>query len=371
MNNILLHKNPVFLFLILLTVFLIQGTQSLLSAQSSEDEYLTKAFADLKKNPPFPPTDLQQRLIIQIKSEIENHAAQKHFYTIENELAEKVGASGFPEIAELLLSKEPWVRALTAQTLFALDRQQSIPFLIGLLGDKSDFRWMRDVAGYTVSTHAGQLIGDAFHGTIYFKTPLGEENNPLARIKAVQNYYSFHLPFCEWLNKVCFVEYKKAIAQMENSRFPLPPTNDDYKGINYIYIDDPSNKGLFKSGEPINLSFGFLHYGSRIMWIRWDVRDLSIHKFKLVAPNGEELKLKPEGLPILPNPVLQPQWSVGGIGKTLNLAEMYDVKQLGRYRFYYEYTPPQMRAKDEQHRPLHMWHWNGKGYVNYYEFIVK
>lgn len=297
-------------------------------------------------------------------------AVQKRFYTIDKELAEEIGVLGFPDIAELLLSKESWVRALAANTLFTLDRQQSIPFLIGLLSDKGEFRWMRDVAGYTVSTHAGGLLGDAFHGTTYFKTPIGEENNPLARIKAVQNYYWFHLPFCEWINKVCFVDYKNVITQLENSRFPLPPTNDGYKGINYIFIGDPPNNGFYKLGEPINLSLGFLHYGNRIMWIKWDVRDLSIHKFKLIAPNGEELKLKPEGLPVLSNPLLQPQWSEGSIGKTLNLAEMYEIKQSGRYRFYYEYIPPKLRVKDEQFRPLHMWHWNGKEYFNYYDFIV-
>ncbi len=371
MNNTLLTKKPIFLLLILLTTFSLQGMQSFLFAQSPEDEFLIKAFANLKKNPPSPPTELQQKLIIQIKSEIENHAGQKRFYTIEKELVEEVGGTGFPEIADLLLSKEPWIRAFAAQTLFALDRQQSIPFLIGLLSDKGSFRWMRDVAGYTVSNHASGLISDAFHGTIYFRTPLGEENNSFARIKAVQNYYWFHLPFCEWLNKVCFVEYKNVIAQLENSRFPMPPNNDGYQGINYIYIDDNSNKGNYKLGEPINVSLGFLHYGNRIMRVRWDVRDLSIHKFKLIAPNGEELKLKLEGLPVLSNPVLQPQWSEGSLGKRLNLAEMYDVKQLGRYRFYYEYTPPQKRERDEQYRPVHMWHWNGKGYVNYYDFIVK
>jgi hypothetical protein len=332
---------------------------------------LVKAFANLKKIPPSPPTDLQQKLIIQIKSEIENHAAQKRFYTIDKELAEGVGATGFPDIAELLLSKEPWVRAFAARTLFALDRQQSIPFLIGLLSDKGDFDWQRDVGSYTVSTHAGRLLRDSFHGAIYFKTPLGEAKNPPAMTKAVQAFYLFRLPLCEWHNKVCFVEYKNEIEQLENSRFPLPPKSDDYKGINFTYISEVGNNGYFKLGEPIELSLGFAHYGNRKMLVRWDFRDLSIHKFKLIAPNGEQLKLKPEGLPVLSVPVLQTQWAEGRMHRTLNLAEMYDIKQLGRYRFYYDYLPPQLREKDEQYRPLRMWNWNGERYVNYYDFIIK
>jgi hypothetical protein len=32
---------------------------------------------------------------------------------------------------------------------------------------------------------------------------------------------------------------------------------------------------------------------------------------------------------------------------------------------------PEKRIEDEQSRPLHLWHWDGKNYVNYYEFSVE
>lgn len=367
-----LHKKLIFKFFILLPLFWILIPQSLVIAQSSEDEYLIKAFSNLKENPPPLPSDLQQKIILQIKSEIERNAAKRRLYTPESEFVEQVRKVGFPGISELLKSKEPWVRALTARTLFVLDRQKSMPFLIGLLSDKGIFDWMNDVGNLTVSTYADGLIRDAFNGTINFTMPVGDKSSPYVKIKAVQTYYWFHLPYCEWRDKFCFVELKNVITQLENSRFPKPPNKDDYKGINFIFIGSP-NKRFFKLGEPINLSLGFLHYGNRIMWIRWDVRDLSIHKMKLIAPTGEELKLKSEGLPAFPDsaPVLQPQWSDGSIGKQLNLAEIYDIKQYGKYRFYYEYTPPKERIKDEQYHPLRLWSWDGRDYVNYYEFIIE
>lgn len=373
MYDMSLHKKLIFRFFILLPLFWILTPQSLLFAQSSEDEYLIKAFSNLKKNPPPQPTDLQQKIILQIKSEIESNAAKKSLYALKSEFIEKVGWVGFPAIAELLKSKEPWVRALAAQTLFALDRQRSIPFLIGLLSDKGIFEWMDDVGNLTVSTYANGLIRGAFHGTLNFITPVDDENTPYASVRALQNYFWFHLPYCEWRNKLCFIQLKNLITQLDKSRFPMQPNDDDYKGINFIFIGQP-NKRFFKLGEPVNLLFGFLHYGNRIMWIRWDVRDSSIHKFKLIDPNGKELKLKPEGLPSLSDlvPVLQPQWSDGGGGgKELNLAEMFDIKQSGKYRFYYEYIPPKLREKDEQYRPLRLWSWDGKDYVNYYEFIIE
>jgi hypothetical protein len=236
---------------------------------------------------------------------------------------------------------------------------------------------MDDVPNYTVSNHAGSMISEAIHGTIYFKTPIGEKDNPLARIKAVQNYYWFQIPYCEWTsnpqNKVCFINFQNIVTQLENTRFPAPLSPDGYKGINYVSIDDRSDYASFKLGAPVNLNLGFVHQGNRIMRIRWDVRDLSIHKFKLIAPNGDELKIKLAGIPALPElvPVLQPQWSESGLGKNLNLADMYDLKLRGRYKFYYEYAPPKEREKDEQFRLVHLWYWNGKDYVNYYEFVIE
>lgn len=79
MNNTLLTKKPIFLLLILLATFLLQGIHSFLFAQSPEDVFLNKAFANLKVNPSSSPTDLQQKLIIQIKREIENHGCSETF----------------------------------------------------------------------------------------------------------------------------------------------------------------------------------------------------------------------------------------------------------------------------------------------------
>lgn len=364
----------------ILIIFSIKSVQTVAFAQTDrQDEFLQKAFAALEETPPPLPNPLQQKLIDQIIDEIEKAASHKRFYAPETEIAEQIGWAGFTSIAPLLKNQNAWIRAFSARTLFGLDREKSLPFLIGLLSDKGIFDYMNDVPGYTVSNHAASLIGRSIHGTIYFKTPVDERNDPLASLKAVQNYYWFHISFCDWTNnpqnRVCFINYLNIIEQLENTRFPSSPASSDgYVGINYASIGNLSNSSVFKLGAPVEINLGFTHRGNRIMRIRWDVRDQSIHKFKLIGPNGVELKLNPDGLPLLPElvPVLQPQWGKSSsLGKDLNLSTMYELKQRGKYTFYYEYLPPVNREKEEQFRPVHAWQWNGKEYVNYYEFIVE
>jgi hypothetical protein len=372
MNKIWSLQKPNLIFFILLTVI---SLPPMLRAQSfEEDEYLTKAFAALKENPPPAPTARQNELIIQVKDEIEKAAAQKNFYMPPPELAAQIGETGFPALAGLLRSPNPWTRALAARTLFLLDRPRSLPFLIGQLFDKGRFDYMDDVAEYTVSAQAGSLLGQAIHGTNYFTTPVRDASNPSAKVKAIQNYYWFHLPFCKWMNKVCFIDNARMFTELENTRFGKSANDDGYEGVNYVFVGNFSKDDRFRSGTPVDINFGFLHYGNRIRKIRWDLRDTSIHKFKLVAPGGRVLKLKPEGLPLLDKlyPVLQPQWNQSSMGKDLELTAMYDINQPGFYRLYYEYQPPPPeREADEQSRPLHLWHWDGKDYVNHYEFIVE
>lgn len=371
MNKIIPKEKLLILNLLLLLVVL--APISIAAQSGSEDEYLTKAFALLKTNPPAAPTEAQNKLIIQVKNEIESFASQRKFYKPSDEIVEQIGETGFPVIAELLRSPDSWTRALAARTLFMLDRPRSITFLIGQLFDDGKFDWMNDVADYKVSTQASGLLSQSFQNVAVFTTPVRNAANPSAKIKAVQNYYWFHLPFCKWMNKVCFPETQRMFTELETRRFGKPSNEDGYEGINYVFIGHFSKSDRFRIGTPIYLGLTFVHFGNRIMKIRWDIRDTNIHKFKLIAPSGEELKLKPEGLPVLHKsiPVVQPQWSQSAIGKDFELSAMYEINQIGTYRLYYEYVPPKEREENEQSKPLHLWHWNGKDYVNYYEFIVE
>lgn len=371
MNKRLSPKKPDFIFFFLLTFVL---TASTLFAQAlPEDEFLTEAFTELKQNPPIAPTEEQIKLIVQIKAEIEKSAAQKKFFKPDEEIAGEIGASGFPEITELLRSPNSWKRALAARTLFLLDRERSLPFLIGQLSDQGEFKWMRDVAEYRVSSQASSLLSDAFQGTAAFTTPVRQAADLPAKIKAVQNYYWFHRSFCKWMNKVCFTDNQRMFTQLESERFGKPSDSGDYEGINYVFVGHFAESDRFKINTPIHIGLGFIHYGNQLRKIRWDLRDTDIHKFKMIAPDGRELKLKPAGLPELHKqfPVVQPQWKESSMGKDLELSAMYDITQSGIYRFYYEYTPPALREENEQSRPVRLWHWNGRDYVNYYEFIVQ
>lgn len=364
-------KTAVLTFFTLMATILMPST--FLSQSLSEDEYLTKAFADLQKNPPPAPTEQQRNLIIQIKNDIEESAKKKRFYQIDKKLAEEIGWTGFPVIAELLKSPNAWTRALSARTLYILDREKSLYFLIGQLTDEGLFDYMDDVPGYTVSTQAYGLLGQAKHGTNYFSIPVRENNSLNIKAKVIQNYYSYHLPFCKWTNKICFIDTTRMFTELEAKRFGETKKPDGYEGINYVYADgNYSKNNRFQRNDVVNLSLGFLHYGNRTLKIRWDLSDTNIHRYKLIAPDGKELKLKTDGLPVLAEntSVLQYQWKQSALGTTLNLSAMYNLNQLGIYRFFYEYIPPKNQEKDEQSNPIHLWHWNGQDYGNYYEFIV-
>ena len=359
-----------------------------------EDPYLQKAFAQFSRMSLTSPSEAQQAKIKEIIHGIRQTAQEKqpeHMYQIDVATRGAVGIMGFPALTPLLRNSDPWVRGMTAYALFALDRRSSIPFLIGLLADEGPFRWMNDVPGTTVSDAAEScLSGLVYQGTT-LRVPVDEIGQPKAHVRAVQRWYDYHLPYYTWMDNpthgVYWANDLALYTAVPADELDAAKAKDPgrFKKVLVVLPDTgnlASNSEVVwrRAGDPVVLGLTFLNAGSETINVRWDQRDHYVHRFRLVGPDGRDIPMNRTALRPLPDnvPPLQPIWGGAAIGwsgdRALFLHELYDLSKPGVYRFYYSYIPPSDEAEgraEEWAKETDLRFWDGRSYVNYFEFLLQ
>jgi hypothetical protein len=401
--------------LALVTVLvMVAGVQSV---AAEEDPYLATAFARLEVKDFPQPSRSQQQIIQQTIQAIQGAAAARRYFQIDDRDAVKMGQAGFPALALLLQSEDAWVRGMAAQTLVAVDRRRSVPFLVGLLTDSGPFDWMSDVRGHTVSATARYELRSLIPQANTYRISLSDRDKEWAGMRALQQWITFHMVYCDWQEHPKYGYYKfnpvalyTGIPSEELNRV-RENTPKLFEEILVLWVKGSrSGRGeIYHRGDPITVQFGFQNVGSEITKIPWDRTDRNVHRLRLVGPNGRELPLRPNAIAPLPDrvPLLQPLFSGGSsLGWDFHLHKAYDLSQVGMYRLYYAYVPPppeqeispftiprvplqslQTDGPVPETKPIYgypkgtreppyskkaeLQFWYGRQYVNYYEFLVK
>jgi hypothetical protein len=347
-----------------------------------EDPYLTEAFNALKKAECPRPTPEQQEHIRQTIADIRTTAQARSRSQFSDEAAAAIGRSGLPEIAPLLRDPDPHVRWAGGEALLALDCPTGASFLVGLLLDDGELRYADGGRG-TVGGYAASVLSHRMYHTFRARIPATEELSVTSQRKSLQAWFAGHIPYYEWranqpkggafwrndlalYTSTPFVELAK--AQAENP--------DRFKQVLVVWPEDYKRQARFGVGESVRIRLSFENCGTETVWVRWDLTDRDVHVLRMVGPGGELPPLQPESIAQpLPEtvPLLQPIWGGGNsIGPwEVDLNEAYDLSQPGLYRLYYTYRPPADAKPEEQSKPCDLKFWDGRRFVNYYEFVTE
>jgi len=349
-------------------------------AERQEDPYLTEAFEGLKRIAFPKPSPEQQRLIRQTTERIRAAAQERDHFQMSDETARAVGRCGIPQIAPLVQDSDPWVRALAANALLALDRREAVPFLVGLVCDDGSFDWMDDVRGVTVGSTAASALHGMVHQTIGARVPAKQKPTTRAKREALQAWFWYHTPYHDWRDHPKYGIYwfnglalytSTPAAELPGLREKEP---DRFKRVLAIWPQDDTSHAVYLAKDKIRLRINFQNFGSETTWIRWDKTDKDIHCLKMIGPGGKEVPQRKDSIPPLGAriPVLQPAWGDGhAIGWEIDLSLAYDLSASGVYHLFYAYRPPPTAEAKEYSKPVDLTFWDGRGYVNYYEFRMK
>lgn len=110
-----------------------------------------------------------------------------------------------------------------------------------------------------------------------------------------------------------------------------------------------------------------------MIWIRWDKRDRSIHVSRMIGPQGNHLSIKSDYIAAWREdvPLVQPIWSDGGaIGWGRDVRAAFDVSEPGVSRLYCIYQPHDDTDPRDVQTKTDLTFWNGREYVNDYEFRI-
>jgi hypothetical protein len=345
-----------------------------------EDPYLTEAFEGVKKVVFAKPSAEQQRQIRKVSENIRAAARDRRYFQVSDDTATVIGRSGIPHIAPLIRDRDPWVRALAAKALLALDRREAVSFLTGLVCDDGSFDWMDDVRGVTVGSTAASALRGLVHQTIRARVPAAQKATTAAKREALQSWFTYHTQYYDWKDhpKYGLYWYNGLALHTSISAAELPELQkkepERFKHILMIWPDDSTSHAAFAPDGSIRLRFIFQNFGSETTWIRWDKTDKDVHCLKMIDPKGKELPLRKESIPPLGErtPLLQPAWGNGhAMGWDLDLDRAYDLSSPGVYRLFYTYRPAPAAEAKEYPKPVDLTFWDGRAYVNYYEFRIR
>jgi hypothetical protein len=346
---------------------------------TSSHDYLEQAFSELSKNPPLPLDKESQEKVQHIVSDLRKNASQKKLYAPEQTEAAKLGYRAFRAIAPLLRDPDPWVRESAIAVLFQLDRKRSTPFLLGMLLDTGKIQyWDDDVSiDYTVGHSAAGLLASAFHsahGFDTFNTALDEIGQPQAEDRAKQRWWAYHLLYCDWRDTArgseCWLNY-----QALYSHIPAPDFAEHFKSeperFKYIPVVWPLTTDysrIASTRQSLHLDLVFENFGTESPP---DGFERGTHVFRLVGPDGREIRATPKLNEIVKDAVIiPPVFTWNSYSWDIDLAAAYNISQPGRYRIYYSYLPPKSLHNSIYEQAFELSFWNGREYVNYFDFLV-
>jgi hypothetical protein len=345
---------------------------------TSPRDYLEQAFSELRKNPPLPIDREAQEKIQHIVSDLRRNASQKKLYVPERTEAAKLGYRAFPAISPLLRDSDPWVRASTIAVLFELDRKRSAPFLVGMLLDKGKIQYSDDdvFVDTTVSRGAASHLAAAFHGALSFNTPLDEIEQPQADERAEQRWWAYHLPYCDWRDpaygRECWLNYQVLYSHMPSDALAedLKSVPESFKYIPVVWPQVSQYSRIIPKGQSLQLNLIFQNFGTERPSVP-EGPERGTHVLRLIGPEGREIPATPKLNEILNAAIITPPvptWNA--YSWKIDLGAAYDISHPGRYRIYYSYLPPKSLRNSIYGQAFELQFWNGREYVNYFDFLV-
>jgi len=341
-------------------------------------DYLEQAFSGLAKNPP-PSSDQQaQEKIQRIISGIREGATRRKLYTLDPTEAVELGYRAFPAITQSLKDPDPWVRASTVAVLPQLDRKRSIPFLVGMLPDMGTIRYVSDdlVFDYTISRQAAGHLAGVFHDASTIPLPLGDIGQPQVETRALQWWYTYHLPYCSWRRNAqgefCWLDSLALCSHVPTEKLAarLKSDPEKFKYVPVVWAGADSYTRVFSKGQLIRVSLTYQNFGTEKF--RWPEHpERGTHILHLVGPDGREVPATPKLNEFLEHAITPPVPPEYALGWEIDLDAAYDISRVGYYRFYYSYLPPKSLRRSDFGRALELRCWNGHEYANYYDFMVK
>jgi hypothetical protein len=345
---------------------------------TSSHDYLEQAFSELSKNPPLPLDKESQEKIQHIVSDLRKNASQKKFYALEETEAAKLGYRAFPAIAPLLRDPDPWVRASTLAILFRLDSKRSAPFLVGMLPDTGKIQYSDDdeFVDTTVSRQAAGYLTAAFRGTLSFITPLDEIGQPQAEERAEQRWWAYHLPYCDWKDttygRQCWLNYQALYSHIPADDLVehLEWEPERFKYTPVVWPQASQYSRITATRQSVQLNLIFENWGTEMPRVPAGPEP-GTHVFRLVGPDGREIRATPKLNEIVKDAVIiPPVFTWNSYSWDIDLAAAYNISQPGRYRIYYSYLPPKSLRNSIYGRAFELQFWNGREYVNYFDFVV-
>jgi hypothetical protein len=339
--------------------------------ENAPRDYLEQAFFELSKNLPPPAGHEAEEKIQRIASDLRKNASQKKLYAAEQTEASKLGYRAFPAIASLLRDPDPWVRASTIAVLSQLDRKRSMPFLVGMLLDEGRIQYSDDdeFIDTTVSHGAASLLACAFDLGLSFDTPLDAIGQPQAEERAKQRWWAYHLPYFDWVDTTsgseCRLNYQALYFHIPADELAehLKSEPERFKYIPVVWLQPSQYSRL-------HLNLVFENWGTQMPVPEGPER--GTHVFRLIGPNGREIPATPKLNEIVKGAVINPPvYTWNAYSWDIDLGAAYNVSHPGRYRVYYKYLPPNSLQNTIYGQPFELRFWNGREYVNYYDFLVK
>lgn len=363
----------------ILTILIISMCMRIGWAALPDDAYLQKVFQALEKNPGPALSEDQKALAEKIVARLKLAAQKRQHTLIDGAEVETLGAAGIPTVAQLLRQPDAWLRGMAAQTLYTLDHRQSASFLIGLLTDTSSFNWRVDGSQTTVSSVAADLLEKIFSAPGPFRVALDEVDAPLSQERALQRWYGAHKPFSVWMGEdgagVYVVNPLALYTGTPAEQLPEAMAKDParFKQVLAVSLEDEA-EGVFEPEQAVRARLVFRNAGTETLWLRWHRQNGAVHVLRMTGPDGAVLpqRLPPAPAPSADIPELQPLWKDNNrLEWSLELSKIYDLSRTGRYRFYYSYVPPAAPDPREMKTPADLSFWDGRQYVNYYDFWVR
>jgi hypothetical protein len=367
-----------FLTMVLLACCALPGCKS--HQQNVEPrDYLEQAFSDLAKTPPPSPNQNAQDKIQRIISGIREAASRKKPYSTDPGEAAELGYSAFPAITPLLKDSDPWVRASTIAVLSQLDPKQSAPFLVGMMTDMGRFQYHDDdeFVDTTISREAASYLRDAFQGSFDIPVPVEEVGQPRAEARAQQMWFAYHLPYCSWRGsaqgELCWLDFRALYSHVPedelSARLKSGPGKFKYIPVVWPQVTDSTTR-IFSQGQLIRISMIYQNFGTQQLTFQVNP-ERGTHVLRLVGPDGREVPATAKLNEFVQHAITPPVPPEYALGWTIDLNTAYDVSRAGYYRFYYSYLAPKSLRGSDFGRTLDLQFWNGREYVNYYDFVVK
>jgi len=199
-----------------------------------------------------------------------------------------------------------------------------------------------------------------------------------------QRWYSYHLPYClieepshipvyYWYPMANYVQVPAREIQQHRSSHP-----EQFREMLHIEFELPGTRRgrpVYSESDSILAVIAFGNYGTDTIWVRLDRSDLAVHQIELIRQDRTRIPVRKEWLLSLRSHdrVLSAIEGdrPGGIGGEHDLAQMFEIPGPGTYRFRYRYVPPPNTEALEYNRDVGLRIWNGKRYVDYFEFVIE